>query len=49
MDFKKRFEGRTGHITKKGDINEDQDNSTFLLFRPDNKQNDDLVSEKRMT
>ena len=49
MDFKKRFEGRTGHINKKGDINGDQDKATFYMSRPDNKVNDDIASEKRMT
>ena len=31
MDFKKRFEGRTGHINKKGDIKDDQEKATFYL------------------
>ena len=49
MDFKKRFEGRTGHINKKGDINGDQEKATFYMFKPEIKQADDLGSEKRMT
>lgn len=48
MDFKKRFEGRTGHINKKGNITDDQYHTTFYLSRP--KQAgaiDDFTSDKR--
>jgi len=47
MDFKKRFEGRTGHMNKNGNIIEDSDKSTFYLSKPYQSGLDDFSPNKR--
>ena len=48
MDFKKRFEGRTGHINKNGNITDDISNSTFYLTKPKQQgATDEFTADKR--
>lgn len=47
MDFKKRFEGRTGHINKSGNIIDDQYQTTFYLDKPKQALNSEFGQDKR--
>jgi hypothetical protein len=47
MEFKKRFEGRTGHINRRGNIADDQEQTVFYLSKPEKNKLEDFTSDKR--